>query len=101
MVKELSQAREDHLNSFLSTGNPQPHCTAWGAQDSSKDRDDANSDDTWSSDSEKEESCCTCYRMPRWERKKLSSLKQEDDDEMNTSLVGSDELSREHELQES
>lgn len=98
MVKELSQAREDHLNSFLSTSNPQPHCTAWGAQDLSQNRDDSSSDDTWSSDSERE-SCCSCYRMPRWERKQSSN--QEDEDEMYKTLVGSDELSREHELQES
>lgn len=100
MVKELSQAREDHLTSFLSTDNPQPHSTAWGARDLSRDRDDDNSDDTWSSDSEKEESCCSCYRIPHWQRRKLSSLEQEDD-EACTGLVGSDELSREHELQES
>ena len=100
MVKELSQAREDHLNSFLSSDNPQPHSTAWGAQDLSKDGDDDNSDDdTWSSNSEKEASCCSCYRMPHWQRRKQSSLEQ--DDEMGTALVGSDELSREHELQES
>ena len=103
MVKELSQAREDHLSSFLSTGNTQPHSTAWGAQDLSKDRDDdndVNSEDTWSNDSEKG-SCCSCYRMPHWTRKKESSVNQEDDDEMNICLVGSDELNIEHELQES
>lgn len=99
MVKQLSQAREDHLNSFLSSGNTQPHSTAWGAQDLSEDREDVNSEDTWSSDSEKEY-CCSCYRMPRWKRKQ-TSIKEEDDEEMNTCLVSSDELSREHELQES
>ena len=99
MVKELSQAREDHLNNFLSAGNTQPHSTAWGAQDLYKDRDDVDSEDTWSSDSEKE-GCCSCYKMPRWKRKGRSSVNQEDD-EMNTCLVGNDELNREHELQES
>lgn len=94
MVKELSQAREDHLNNFLSTSDPQPHCTAWGAQDLSRDnRDDANSEDTWSSDSENE-GCCSCYRMPHYKRE-LSSINH--DDEMNTCLVSSDELSQEHE----
>lgn len=100
MVKELSQAREDHLNSFLSAGNTQPHSTAWGAQDLYKDRDDDDSEDTWSSDSEKE-SCCSCCRIPQWKRKRQPSVNQEDDDEMNTCLVGNDELNREHELQES
>ena len=102
MVKELSQAREDHLNNFLSTGNPQPHSTAWGAQDLHKDRDDADSEDTWSSDSEKE-SCCSCYRMPQWKRKRRSSANQQEDinDEMSTCLVGNDELNREYELQAS
>ena len=98
MVKELSQAREDHLNSFLSTSNTQPHSTAWGAQDLSKDRDDENSEDTWSSDSEKD-SCCSCYRMPHLTRTRRSPVNQED--EMNTCLVGNDELNIEHELQES
>ena len=99
MVKELSQAREDHLSNFLSAGNPQPHSTAWGAQDLSKDRDDADSEDTWSSNSEKG-SCWCCYRMPYWTRKR-PSINHDDEHDMNTCLVGSDELSREHELQES
>ena len=97
MVKELSQAREDHLNSFLSAGNTQPHSTAWGAQDLY--RDDVDSEDTWSSDSEKE-SCCSCCRIPHWKRRP-SGNQEDDDDEMNTCLVGNDELNREHELQES
>ena len=99
MVKELSQAREDHLNNFLSAGNSQPHSTAWGAQDLSKDRDDAGSEDTWSSNSEKAE-CWCCYRMPYWTRKR-PSINQNDEHDMTTCLVGSDELAREHELQES
>lgn len=103
MVKELGQAREDHLNNFLSTDNPQPHSTAWGAQDLSRDRDDNDndSDDTWSSDSEKETNCCSCYRMPYWQKRKQRLSPEQEDDEMGTALVCSDELSREHELQES
>jgi len=99
MVKELSQAREDHLNNFLSNDNPQPHCTAWGAQDLSKDSDDTNSEDTWSNDSE--EQTCTCFKTPQahWKRNQPSTNQEED--EMNTRLVDSDELSREHESVES
>ena len=92
MVKELSQARQDHLNNFLSSDNPHPHSSAWGAQDTSRDRpiDNDSEEDTWSVDSEKQ-NCCSCFKMPHKKRQNLTSA----DDEVNLCLVESDELSQE------
>ena len=99
MVKELSQARQDHLSNFLSSNNPNPHSSAWGAQDtSSNTADDNDSDeDTWSIDSEKQ-NCCSCFKMPHKKRQNLTSaLSADDETEVNLCLVESDELSQQDE----
>jgi len=96
MVKELSQARQDHLSNFLSSDNPHPHSSAWGALDTSRDRPDGNDsdEDTWSVDSEKL-NCCSCLKLPHKKRHNLTST--DDEAEVNLRLVESDELSQEHE----
>jgi len=98
MVKDLSQARQDHLSNFLSSDNAHPHSSAWGAQDTSTDRPDDDNDsdeDSWSTDSEKQ-NCCSCFTMPHKKSIKHST-NADDDTEVNLCLVESDELSQQHE----